>query len=535
LNGLDWLIVFTYLGALIIGSHYLGRNQKGVKDYFLGSRSLPWWSVGLSVMATQLGAISFVSAPAFVGLKAGGGLKWLAYEFAVPLSAIFLIMVIIPPLYSRGIVSIYAYLEERFGPSTRLLMSAIFLISRGLATGVAIYTVALVLAPTLQIPFWLVLLVIGLVTMVYDTLGGMRAVVWSDVCQMIILSIGIVAVGWFAWHLVGGLRGAAEVLEPWRFQVVDFAGHGFGDGKDYAFWPMLLGGFFLYVAYYGCDQSQAQRLLSAPSLYQAQKAVFMNGLLRFPIVLLYSGAGLLIGAFIVTQPEFFSAMQEKGAAYGIANTEDLMVPIFILNYLPHGLIGIIIVSILAASMSSLDSAINSLSAATVRDFYLRFRPQRDDLRLVWISRGFTVFWGLFCTGFAFAVKYIPGTVIEIINAIGAVFYGPLAATFVLAIWADGIGSRSVNLGIALGVIVNVFLWLDSFMGLGLLGVSWLWYSLIGFAITFGVAFLAPRQQKVSPKVISPLEEGGIGPRIPWALALYFGLIVAFTLVISKIL
>jgi SSS family transporter len=533
LNGLDWIIVFVYLAGLIIGSHYLGRGQQEIRDYFLGSRALPWWSIGLSVMATQLGAISFISAPAFVGLKAGGGLKWLAYEFAVPLSAIFLMVVIIPPLYNRGIISIYAYLEERFGSSTRLLMSAIFLISRGLATGVAIYTVALVLAPTLQIPFWLVLLVIGLVTMIYDTLGGMRAVVWSDVLQMIILSIGILAIGWFAWGLVGGLSGVAKVLEPSRFQVVDFAGHGFGDGKDYAFWPMLIGGFFLYIAYYGCDQSQAQRLLSAPSLYQAQKAIFMNGLLRFPIVIFYCIAGLFIGAFVVTHPEFLSILQSEATTYGLASHEDLMVPLFILHYLPHGLIGIIIVSILAASMSSLDSAINSLSAATVRDFYLRFRPQKDNLRLVWISRGFTVFWGLFCTGFAYAVKYIPGTVIEIINAIGAVFYGPLAATFVLGIWSNGISSRFINLGIVMGVIVNIFLWLDSFMGVGLLRISWLWYSLIGFAITFGTGLLAPRQQKVTSETILSVEKRRIGQWIPWTLVIYFILMITFAFIISQ--
>jgi SSS family transporter len=484
-------------------------------------------------MATQLGAISFVSAPAFVGLKAGGGLKWLAYEFAVPLSAIFLILVLVPPLYSRGIVSVYAYLEDRFGPSTRLLMSAIFLISRGLATGVAIYTVALVLAPTLQIPFGLVLLTIGLVTMVYDTLGGMRAVVWSDVLQMIILSIGIIAMGWFAWELVGGLNGAVGFLDPSRFQAVDFTGHGFGDGKDYAFWPMLIGGFFLYVAYYGCDQSQVQRIFSAPSLHQAQKAIFMNGLLRFPIVVLYSTTGLLIGAFVITHPHFLSILQGKGAAYGLASSEDLMVPLFILHYLPHGLIGIIIVSILAASMSSLDSAINSLSAATVRDFYLRLWPQEDDLRLVWICRGFTVFWGLFCTGFAYAVRYIPGTVIEIINAIGAVFYGPLAATFVLAILVDGVSSRAINVGIGLGVMINVFLWLDSFMGIGLLGVSWLWYSLIGFIITFSIALLSPGQQKGYRELKFFAGQKTIKHGTLWILACYFGLIVLFTIVISK--
>jgi Na+/proline symporter len=187
MTALDWSIVVLYLGGLITLSYFLGRGQTDQRDYYLSGQKMTWRSVGLSTMATQLGAISFISAPAFVGLRENGGMKWLSYEFGVPLAMLFLIGFIVPPLYRAGVVSIYEYLEKRFAGSTRTLVSLVFQISRSLATGVTIYALGLVLSAALGVPIWVTILITGGVTIVYDMLGGMKAVVYSDVIQMAVI------------------------------------------------------------------------------------------------------------------------------------------------------------------------------------------------------------------------------------------------------------------------------------------------------------------------------------------------------------
>ena len=190
MNYIDYIVIACYIiGFLFLG--VLFKKSKSGEDYFLGGKSFGWFPLTLSTAATQLSAISFISAPAFVGLKNGGGMMWLTYEFAVPLAMLFLMIFLIPPMYRAGIVSVYGYLENRFGRSTRTLLSTVFQISKAFATGVMIYTVGLILTSVLDIPMWQTIGIIGVVTMVYSLLGGMKAVVYGDVIQMLILLIGI--------------------------------------------------------------------------------------------------------------------------------------------------------------------------------------------------------------------------------------------------------------------------------------------------------------------------------------------------------
>ena len=187
MNALDWAVIVLYAVSLIVLSLYLSRAQHDTEDYFLAGRDVPWWGIGISTMATQRGAVSFISAPAFVALAPGGGLVWLGYEFAVPLAMIFVMAVIVPFLHRTRVVSIYEYLEIRFDSHTRTLISVIFQISRALVTGVTVYAVVLVLSVTVGIELWLTIMIIGVVAMVYDTLGGMRAVIVTDIFQMAVL------------------------------------------------------------------------------------------------------------------------------------------------------------------------------------------------------------------------------------------------------------------------------------------------------------------------------------------------------------
>ncbi|MGF1671851.1 MAG: sodium/solute symporter, partial [Balneolaceae bacterium] len=406
----------------------------------------------------------------------GGGLQWLTYEFAVPIAMIFLIIYIYPPLYKSGVISIYEYLEKRFNKVTRLLLSGVFQFSRAFATGITVYAVAIVLEAVFGIPLWINILITGVIALIYDYLGGMKAVVVSDVIQMGILFLGVLVCTWYALDLIGGWQMFVESLDKERLDVVSFTNTGIGEGQEFGFLPMVIGGFFLYTSYYGCDQSQAQRILSSKNIKQVQWSLLFNGFFRFPTVLLYCGMGLIIGTLAFATPEFSSQIPH--------DRPDYLVPVFIVEYLPVGMVGLLVAAMLAAAMSSLDSALNSLSAATVEDFVLRDSNKKftaaEQLKF---SKKYTVFWGVICVILAFAAGNIAPTVIEAINKIGSLFFGPIIATFILAILSRKTGATGMNLGIIAGVTFNFILWIfaSDF-------IFWFWWNFTGFAVTALVAY-----------------------------------------------
>ncbi len=482
MNILDYIVIACYIiGFLLLGRAF--KNASSREDYFLGGRSFHWFPLSMSTAATQLSAISFISAPAFVGLKEGGGMKWLTFEFAVPLAMLFLMVYLVPPMFKMGIVSVYEYLENRFSTSTRVLLSSVFQVSRGFATSVMIYTVALILTSVMDVPMWFTIIIIGLVTLIYSYQGGMKAVVYGDVIQMIILFLGIIICLGFGLYHLGGWDDFTNYVDRDRLQAVDFGSMGFSN-DEFGFWPMVIGGFFLYASYYGTDQSQVQRLFSAKDIPTVRKALLCNGLMRFPITLTYCIMGLIIGTLVMRAPEFKAMIP--------VDKPDLMIPIFIREYLPHGVIGVLMVAIFSAAMSSLSSTINSLSAASVEDFFNRDK-NLDDQTYQRYSKIAAVFWGVFCIVFAFFTGDIAKTVIEAINKIGSVFYGPILATFICAIGIKRTHSLGVNLGLITGVLVNVILW--QFHP----EIFWFWWNAIGAVVTLAVAVLTsmiiPRESK----------------------------------------
>ena len=241
MNYIDYLVIISYIiGFLLLGR--LFKENKDSKDYFLGGKSFGWFPLSLSTIATQLSAISFISAPAFVGLKDGGGMMWLTYELAVPLAMLFLMVFLIPPMYKSGIVSVYAYLEKRFNVSTRILVSAVFQISRAFGTSVMIYTVALILTSVMDIPMWQTILIIGAVTLVYSYQGGMKAVVYGDAIQMFILFIGIIICLIAGIQNIGGWSEFVANVDRSRLTAVDFNSMGV-NGDEFGCGPMLIGGY----------------------------------------------------------------------------------------------------------------------------------------------------------------------------------------------------------------------------------------------------------------------------------------------------
>lgn len=491
MNYIDWTIMGLYVAMLIWISYRIGRQQFNEEDYYLGSKKIHWLPVGISTMATQLSTNSMLGAPAFVAFSIGGGLFWLQYELAVPLAMIFIMIFLIPFFRKAGVISIYEYLEMRLGPMTRLSLSLLFQFIVAFGTGVTIYGISIVLQVCLGMPFWLAVVLLGVVTIIYDTLGGMKSVIISDVIQMGILMLGIGVAAYYATTLSGGFSGVLENFQPERLKALDLSGTGLGDGATFSFLPMLFGGFFLYVSYYGCNQTQVQRQLSTENIDDTNMALFLNGMLRFPVVLGYCFLGVAIGAFAVIHTDFISTLPTReiiagGITKSVPNF-NAAVPIFVLSYLPHGVIGLIIIGLFAAAMSSLDSTLNSLSAVTVRDIFDRYltgEKTRTAKHKLWISKGVTVFWGVICITFSFFVGNISDSIIVSINKIGSLANGPILAAFLLAILTKRANDFGTVTGIVAGFVVNLALWLY------VPGVSWLWWNVIGCVVTFGVGYLA---------------------------------------------
>ena len=512
MDALDWIVVAVYLTGMIGLSWYLGRSQSDAKDYYLGGNNLSWWSVGISTMATQCSTNSLLGAPAFVITT---GLIWLQYEFALPL-AMVVIMIFLLPFYRKlNLVSVYAYQERRFGRKARTILSLTFQVLRAFATGVTVYGIAIVLESIVDIPFVWAVIILGVVTVIYDMLGGMAAVVLSDVIQMIILYLGIVLCLVFSIEAVGGVGevlatfpelgpvlkanapNPAEHIDKFGgLQAVDFSGHGFSKESEYGFWPMLLGGLFLYVSYYGTDQTQVQRELSSKNIDDTNRSLMLNGMMRFPLVLTYCFLGVCIGAYMVKNPDFIGLLPiEEGA-----RNYNLSVPTFVTHMLPNGIIGLVMVALFSAAMSSLDSTINSLSATTIKDLYEPFIqkgeiPADKQLKL---SRFFTVFWGALIVFFSFFVGGISDSVIESVNKVGSMANGPILAMFLLGIMTRVANEKGAISGLVTGLLCNGLLWTFA------PEVSWLLWNVFGFIVAFSVGVIVSKASGGTDKDLSGL-------------------------------
>lgn len=481
ISALDWWVIGFYLLGLIVFSLYLSHRQHSRADYYVGGRAIGAWPIAISTMATQCSTNSILGAPAFVAFSAGGGLLWLQYELAVPLAMLAIMIFLLPVFRKLELVSVYEYLERRFDLKTRLVLSGLFQFVRAFATAVTIYSISLVVELITGTSFFWSVMILGAITLVYDVMGGVRAVVYSDVLQMLILVIMLLVIFSLLLADIGGVAQMLATVPSARLQTLDFSHHGLGDGYTFSFWPMLFGGFFLYVSYYGCDQSQVQRELCAANVNDSKQSLLLNGLLRFPLVLLYCFVGVGIGAYAVLEPGFVDSLplNNKQPNYNLA------VPIYILHTLPSGVIGLALVALFAAAMSSLDSVINSLSASTMEDFVRRFHHGSwSDTQELWISRLVTLIWGTVAVVFAFFVGDISDSVLVAINKIGSLINGPVLGVFVLGLFTKRVSGSGAILGLLSGFLTNLACWLF------LPDVSWLWWNVFGFAVCFLLGLLS---------------------------------------------
>jgi solute:Na+ symporter, SSS family len=545
MHPINWIIVVGYIGYVVVDGIRRARGTKELEGYFLANRSLPWWAVGLSVMATQLSAVTMIGT---TGQGATDGLRFIQFYFGLPLAMIVLGVTIVPLLRGARVFTAYEFLERRFNAPTRSLTSFLFLCSRGMSCGAIIAAPAVVFSAIFGWDLPAAVALIGIPTILYTMLGGVQAVTWADVKQMVLIVFSLLAI--VIVLLVQLPLSPDEALRvagaTGRLRTFDFS---FNLTDTYTFWSGVIGGFFLMLSYFGTDQSQVQRYLTARSIPEARTSLLMSAYWKIPLQALVLLIGVLVFVFYIFQappllynpahesavrdaaPAEYAALEDRfseawlereAAARSLAAAQgedaaaaaerfrsgetqigavraealdlaqrvtgqtprdvNYIIPHFVLNFLPIGLAGLFIAAIMAAAMSSISSELNSLSTATVIDFYRRWvRPQGADSHLLAVSKVATAFWGVFaCFVATYAVRL--GSLIEVVNRFGSFFYGSILGVFLLAMirfarpWAAFFGLIA-----GMSAVATVTFLAPS--------ISFLWHNVIGAATVLVVGIV----------------------------------------------
>lgn len=468
LSTLDYTIVAIYLVASITLGLRFARGQKNLEDYFVAERGAAWWVAGISIIASDFSAISYIGAPAWTFEK---DLQYAMGIFLFPFIMLLIVYLFVPFLARLRMFTVYEYLERRFGLAARTFASGLFLLLRGGHLANAIHAQAIVLGSITQMtPFQAVVLV-GSITTLYTVFGGMKAVLWTDVMQFFVLVGGIVAMVIAVLLPFGG-----NVAEVWR--IASETGHTrmFNFSLDPTFeitvWGLILGMLVINLSAYGSDQVIVQRYFTTSDRKQMTRAIIFNGLLTVPVVMALYFVGLGFAAYYTVNPLL---RQDLSSAQQV-------VPHFITHILPTGMAGLVIAGLFAATMGSLAAGFNSLSTASTMDFYLRFRHQKEapDTNNLKVGRWATLLWGVGCTLAALMVGRLGG-VVEIMGKINSFFSGPLIGMFLLGLLTRRANSFGVLAGAVIGTLVA---WIISTTS-----VSWLWYGPVGCIITLVAGYL----------------------------------------------
>ncbi len=540
---IDWTIVAAYLAFMIFDGIRMTKHTSGVDGYFLANRSLPWWAVGLSVMATQLSAITLVGT---TGQAYSDGMRFIQFYYGLPLAMVILCVTAVPFFYRARVFTAYEYLEKRFDAKTRSLTSFFFLISRGLGVGVIIAAPSVILSIVLGWSEIVTIFVIGLSTTIYTMIGGVQAVTWTDVKQMAVIFFGLfvclfVIVSQFPQEVsvtdglyLAGALGKLETIN-WSFDL----------NEKYTIWSGTIAALFLFLSYFGCDQSQVQRFLTAKSVSEGRISLLMSAFLKIPMQFLILLVGVLVFVFyqFSMPPMIFNSVEtakvdqtaqyqtlekqyeaahkkreiaaldmvrdQSGAnkeAYVNADKEfnaarksatefvktetgnksfndvNYVFPTFVVQNMPIGVIGLIIAAIFAAAMSSISAELNSLATATTIDFYKRhFKKDASEKQYVFFGRIARLVWGIFACLVATQATSI-GSLIEVVNKFGSFFYGSLLGVFVLAFVVKRARARGAFFGLMFGI---ASVWIASLYT----QIEFLWFNVIGCLVTVLAGYL----------------------------------------------
>ena len=465
LDKLDLSIIALYLAGITLFGLRFRKRQRTLRDYFLADRNIPWWAIALSIVAAETSTLTIISIP---GLAYDTNLTFLQVVMGYLVGRIIISFVLLPHYFRGELYTAYELIERRFGRELRSLTAGLFLLTRAAAEGVRVYAVSIVVAIALGTGEIASIAIITALTLVYTFEGGLAAVIWTDVVQTFIY-VGGTLVGVFTiLHLVpGGWSTIHTVAESaGKLRVFDFSPDFW---KPYTVWAGLIGGAFLTTASHGTDQLIVQRLLAARTQRQSVTALLSSGLAILFLFALF----LLVGVML------FAFYHVPSATFGKA---DRIYPTFIVSQMPHGISGLLIAAILAAAMSNLSAALNSLSSTTIIDFYLQHRPQLDEHRRVRLSRLATLFWALLLFGLAVLSLHKVGRVIEVGLQIASVAYGALLGVFLLGVLTRRASQNGSMAGMLCGFLVELYIWLGT-------RVPWTWYVAIGTIVTFVVGYV----------------------------------------------
>ena len=551
---IDWVVLSLTLIFIIAYGIWKNNSHKSIKDYIKGGNQASWFTIGLSVMATQASAITFLSTP---GQAFNDGMGFLQFYFGLPFAMIIICVFFLPLYHKLKVFTAYEFLENRFDFKTRTLTAILFLIQRGLAAGITIYAPAIILSVVLGWNTKVLVVIIGLLVILYTLIGGTQAVNVTQKQQMFIIFSGMMAAFIFIVRSLPENLTFSNALQLAglnnKLNVLDFS---FDLNNRYTFWSGITGGLFLSLSYFGTDQSQVQRYLSGKSILESQRGLIMNGFLKIPMQFFILLIGVLVFIFfqyektpinfnpyviekvketdkredfnaIVTaneilhlekqkhlkQKDFFINHQlqsqylqlekkaeknrkeakkliEKIEPKVEANDKDNVFIYFILNYLPQGLIGLLIAVILSAAMSSSASEINALSATTLVDIYKRYKSDLKEKHYDWAGKAFTLVWGVISIAFAL-VGNLFENLIQLINIIGSLFYGTILGIFLVAIFNKSIKENAIFIAAIISEIIVLIVFYSDW-------VSFLWLNVIGALMTVFNAFII--QQIIKNKV-----------------------------------
>ncbi len=474
----DLVVLLVYLCGVVLLGLWVGRGRQDLKSYFLGGRSLPWWAVLGSLVATETSTATFLSVPGLAYVK-GGDLRFLQLALGLIVGRCVIAVVLLPWFFRGELYTAYEVLEKRFGGATKRTASGIFLLTRNLGDGLRLYLTAIVLRELVGLSLPVCIVVIGVVTIVYTVFGGMKSVVWNDCVQFVVYMVGaVLALGFILHRLPGGLDELISFgTAHGKFHLFDFH---WESADPYTFWAGLFGGVFLALGTHGTDQMMVQRYLCARNQREAARALIVSGFVVLFQFALFLFLGVALACFFA---RFAPTLHFRKADYVFAA--------FIVREMPPnvGIIGLLLASVFAAAMSTLSSSLNSSASAAVADFYvpLTRAQETSSQKLVGVSRAFTVLFGVVQILIGVAADRLSESVVADALAIASFAAGLLLGIFFLGLLSKRVGQTSALVGLLAGFVVLTAV---KFV-LPLFGVTiaWTWFALIGSTVTFGCGWL----------------------------------------------
>ena len=474
LSAVDYLVIGIYLLAITAFGSWFARYQKTTRDYFLTGRSIPWWAICFTIVATETSTLTFIGIPA---TAYAGNITFLQLAIGYVIGRVLVSVLFIPAYFRGELFTSYELLQRRFGTRVKTLAAVIFLITRSLADGIRLFTTALVISVVTQLPVTWVVIVLGAAMILYTMRGGVSAVIWTDVVQMFVYLAGAVAVAVALLNRIDG--GWAEVVrvgrETGRFAVFDFS---LDVTKVYTIWSGVLGGIALTLATHGTDQYLVQRLLSARSAREASRGLILSGVIVFAQFVLFLLIGVMLYAFYLQSP----------LPHPLARTDQIL-PIFVVNELTHGLAGFIVAAIVAAALSP---SLNAMAATTVSDFYLPYiNPAADQATQMRISKQATVAWGIVQLAVAIGGQFMERSVLDAGLAVLGFASGAVLGAFLLGTLVPSVTERDTFRGMIAGLLVMTAVWWDG-------RIAFTWYVLIGSVTTCLIALVSSSRSPRRP-------------------------------------